>query len=203
MNGRNRNGRVAGYALSGAARPGTARVSTSPCSRSMRRRSNCACSTRRAGMKCSASILREQTDLIWHCYLPEVRPGQLYGYRVHGPYRPQGRATASIPTSCCSNPVPSRLSAICGGATRYSAIASATDSKICPSIDATAPPSCRNAVSPIRLSRGATIAGRTSPWHEMVIYELHVKGFTMQHPDVPPRCAAPMPACRRRPPSIT
>src|SRR5438094_6076701 len=32
--------------------------------------------------------LRERTDLIWHCYLPDVRPGQLYGYRVHGPYRP-------------------------------------------------------------------------------------------------------------------
>ena len=29
--------------------------------------------------------LREQTDLIWHCYLPEARPGLLYGYRVYGP----------------------------------------------------------------------------------------------------------------------
>src|SRR5881628_3402484 len=33
--------------------------------------------------------LRERTDLIWHCYLPDVRPGQLYGYRVHGPYEPE------------------------------------------------------------------------------------------------------------------
>src|SRR5204863_65058 len=33
--------------------------------------------------------LRERTDLIWHCYLPDVRPGQLYGYRIHGPYEPQ------------------------------------------------------------------------------------------------------------------
>jgi glycogen operon protein len=31
----------------------------------------------------------EQTDLVWHCYLPEARPGLLYGYRVHGPYNPQ------------------------------------------------------------------------------------------------------------------
>jgi glycogen operon protein len=29
-----------------------------------------------------------QTDQVWHCYLPEARPGQLYGYRVHGPYDP-------------------------------------------------------------------------------------------------------------------
>src|SRR4030065_1027699 len=33
--------------------------------------------------------LREQTDLVWHCYLPEARPGMLYGYRVHGPYKPE------------------------------------------------------------------------------------------------------------------
>src|SRR5215218_712699 len=31
----------------------------------------------------------EYTDQVWHCYLPSVRPGQLYGYRVHGPYVPE------------------------------------------------------------------------------------------------------------------
>ena len=33
--------------------------------------------------------LPTQTDHVWHAYLPEVLPGQLYGYRVHGPYAPQ------------------------------------------------------------------------------------------------------------------
>ena len=33
--------------------------------------------------------LRERTDQIWHAYLPDVRPGQLYGYRVHGRYAPE------------------------------------------------------------------------------------------------------------------
>jgi isoamylase len=33
--------------------------------------------------------LREQTDMVWHGYLPELRPGQLYGYRVYGPYAPE------------------------------------------------------------------------------------------------------------------
>jgi isoamylase len=33
--------------------------------------------------------LRERTDQIWHAYLPDVRPGQLYGFRVHGPYAPE------------------------------------------------------------------------------------------------------------------
>jgi isoamylase len=33
--------------------------------------------------------LRERTDSVWHGYLPQARPGQLYGYRVHGPYAPE------------------------------------------------------------------------------------------------------------------
>ena len=32
--------------------------------------------------------LRERSDFVWHCYLPEARPGLLYGYRVHGPHDP-------------------------------------------------------------------------------------------------------------------
>ena len=32
--------------------------------------------------------LRECTDMVWHGYLPDVEPGQLYGYRIHGPYEP-------------------------------------------------------------------------------------------------------------------
>lgn len=31
----------------------------------------------------------ERTDQVWHAYLPEARPGLLYGYRVYGPYRPE------------------------------------------------------------------------------------------------------------------
>ena len=33
--------------------------------------------------------LHEPTDHVWHFFLPDVRPGQLYGYRVHGPYEPE------------------------------------------------------------------------------------------------------------------
>src|SRR3954468_18235543 len=33
--------------------------------------------------------LRERTDFVWHGYVPQLRPGQLYGYRVHGPYAPE------------------------------------------------------------------------------------------------------------------
>src|ERR687888_1756535 len=41
-----------------------------------------------AAKEASRIELREQTDQVWHCYLPDALPGQLYGYRVHGPYEP-------------------------------------------------------------------------------------------------------------------
>ena len=53
-----------------------------------------ALSLRRSGTRRAESArirLRERTDQIWHAYLPDVRPGQLYGYRVHGPYAPGAR----------------------------------------------------------------------------------------------------------------
>src|SRR5476651_2053828 len=31
----------------------------------------------------------ENTDHVWHAYLPDAQPGQLYGFRVHGPYEPE------------------------------------------------------------------------------------------------------------------
>jgi len=34
-------------------------------------------------------VMPEQTDMVWHAFLPDVAPGQLYGYRVHGPWEPQ------------------------------------------------------------------------------------------------------------------
>jgi glycogen operon protein len=34
-------------------------------------------------------VLTERTNYVWHCYVPRVRPGLLYGYRVHGPYLPE------------------------------------------------------------------------------------------------------------------
>ncbi len=39
------------------------------------------------------------TDEVWHGYVPGLKPGQLYGYRVHGPFAPRA-ATASTRTSC-------------------------------------------------------------------------------------------------------
>src|SRR5579859_1844686 len=39
--------------------------------------------------ECRTIPVRESTGHIWHCYVPAIGPGQLYGYRVHGPYEPE------------------------------------------------------------------------------------------------------------------
>jgi isoamylase len=52
--------------------------------------------------------LPEHTEMIWHGYFPDLRPGQLYGYRVHGPYEPERRGTASTRTRCSSTPTARR-----------------------------------------------------------------------------------------------
>ena len=70
------------------ARPGTASASTSRCSPPMPPRSSSACSTSPASSEIERIELPEYTDEVWHGYLPDARPGTVYGYRVHGPYEP-------------------------------------------------------------------------------------------------------------------
>jgi glycogen operon protein len=127
----------------------------------------------------------EQTDQVWHCYLPEARPGMLYGYRVHGPYRPdQGmrfNAHKLLIDPYARNIV---------GALRWSdALFGYTigsrrgDLSLDRRDSASAMPKCK-VIDPAFTwgdDRRPDI-----PWHEMVIYETHVRGFTMRHPDVPP-----------------
>ena len=90
------------------------------------------------------------------------------------------------PNKLCSTRTPRRSAATDAlGATRCSATASATRTRTCRSTSATAPPFAPLAAVVDRPSPGATIAPPRTPWHETVIYELHVKGFTQLHPDVP------------------
>jgi glycogen operon protein len=80
--------------------------------------------------------LREQTDEIWHCYLPEARPGLLYGYRVHGPYRPH---------KLLVEPYAKHLSGTLRWSERTSATASATATRTCRWTAATTRRACPSA----------------------------------------------------------
>ena len=65
----------------------TASAPTSRCFRSSPTASSCACSTT-TGVETRVD-LPERTALCWHGYLPDVKPGQRYGFRVHGPWAPE------------------------------------------------------------------------------------------------------------------
>jgi isoamylase len=128
--------------------------------------------------------LPEQTDMVWHGYLPEARPGQLYGYRVYGPYAPhQGHRFNHH--KLLLDPYGKQVQ----GSIRwsdshfgYKVGSKQEDLSFDRRDNAAGMP--KNRVIDSAFTWGADAPPRI-PWHETVIYELHVKGFTMCHPDVP------------------
>jgi glycogen operon protein len=103
--------------------------------------------------------LRDRTDFVWHVYLPDARPGLLYGYHVHGPHDPDRghRFDASrVLLDPYARLIKGKISAGLG----------------------------RCQVVDTAFSWGDDRHPRT-PWQDTVIYELHVRGFTKQHPEVP------------------
>jgi glycogen operon protein len=129
--------------------------------------------------------LREQTDQIWHGYLPQARPGQLYGYRVHGPYRPQDGHRFN-PHKLLLDPYARNVvgtmrwhDALFG----YRIGHADTDLSLDRRDSAPYMPRCK--VVETAFTWGDDRRPNV-PWHDTVIYETHVRGFTKQHPGVPP-----------------
>ncbi len=129
--------------------------------------------------------MRWQTDQVWHCYLPEVRPGRLYGYRVYGPYDPpngqrfNGHKLLLDPYAKAIQG-PLRWSNAHFG---YRVGHKLEDLSFNRTDNAAFMPKARVVES--AFSWGDDRLLRT-PWHDTIIYELHVKGFTYRHPLVPP-----------------
>ncbi|HEY2388041.1 MAG TPA: glycogen debranching protein GlgX [Candidatus Binatia bacterium] len=129
-------------------------------------------------------VLPEQTDMVWHGYVSGIRPGQLYGYRVDGPYEPhagQRFNRAKVVLDAYAKAI--------GRTTRWG------DESFGyvigdPAEDLSRDDRDNAALAPLAavvdsaFTWGDDRPPRT-PWHETVIYELHVKGFTHGHPDVP------------------
>jgi len=129
--------------------------------------------------------LREQTDLVWHCYLPEARPGMLYGYRVHGPYKPE-EGHRFNPYKLLLDPYARNID----GNVRWSdalfgyTIGSRREDLSLDRRDsARGMPKCK--VTDPAFTWGDDRRPNV-PWNDMVIYEMHVRGYTMRHPEVPP-----------------
>jgi isoamylase len=128
--------------------------------------------------------LREVTGFVRHAYLPGIGPGQVYGYRVEGPYEPD-RGHRFNSAKLLLDPYARAV----GGDLHW-------DGPIFgyrlgdPSMDL----SCSDEDSAAAVPKGIVIDDEFDwrgdsrlrlPLHESIIYEVHVKGFTRRHPDVP------------------
>ena len=110
--------------------------SISLCFQSARNGSSFACSIPPKAEETYRVLMQEQTDQVWHCYLPEARPGFVYGYRVHGPYDPAKGLRFNRHNSCSILTL-NRFKTACGGMTRCSVTKLAAAMKISLSIAGT------------------------------------------------------------------
>ena len=128
--------------------------------------------------------LTERTDQVWHAYLPEVRPGQLYGYRVTGPYEPQAGHRFNS-AKLLIDPYAKALS----GTVKWSdAMFGYTIGDPKADLSRDGRDNAADVPKAVVIEQAFTWGEDRllqTPWEKTVIYEVHVKGFTMRHPDVP------------------
>lgn len=129
--------------------------------------------------------LTERDARIWHAYLPDVRPGQLYGFRAHGPWDPT-RGFRFNPNKLLLDPYAKAIN----GRVAWSdalfgyVVGHPNDDLSFSDTDSAASlPKC--VVVDTAFTWGDDRPPHT-PWTRTVIYECHVKGMTARHPDVPP-----------------
>jgi glycogen operon protein len=126
--------------------------------------------------------LTERTFGVWHGHVPGVTPGQRYGYRVRGPYRPWQGLRAN-PAKILVDPYTRRIT---GGVTDLAAARGWVADPM------TGPMDERDSLGHVPLSVVSAPDGTPAhprpdvPWSETVVTEIHVRGWTMQHPEVPP-----------------
>lgn len=116
--------------------------------------------------------LPEKTNQVWHGYLPDAKPGQVYGYRVYGPNEP-AHGHRFNPQKVLLDPYAKAIARDLiwddaihepnGDTASYAPRARVVDQR----------------------AKGSPNDILRTPWHETVVYELHVKGLTKQHPHVP------------------
>ncbi|HEV7452633.1 MAG TPA: glycogen debranching protein GlgX [Pseudonocardiaceae bacterium] len=125
--------------------------------------------------------LTERTFGVWHGLLPGLGPGQRYGYRVHGPWDP-AHGLRCNPAKLLVDPYARRIE---GTVTNLQVALGYQDNPGGPRSDVDSLGSVP--VSVVTAPGGPPTGTRPDvPWEQTVIYELHVRGFTHTHPQVPP-----------------
>ncbi len=132
----------------------------------------------------AARLPLRRSDDVWHAYLPDVRPGQLYGYRVHGPFAPE-QGHRFNPHKLLVDPYARAIA----GELRWDdqvfgyPIGDEHEDLARDERDS-APFVPKGVVVDGAFTWGDDRPPRT-PWHRSVVYECHVRGLTRRHPDVP------------------
>jgi isoamylase len=124
----------------------------------------------------------EVDGFVWHCYLPGVGPGQRYAYRVYGPYEPRGGHRCN-PNKLLLDPYGKAVD----GSLRWDPAVFGYDAGRPDTMSQadSAPFMPRNVVINPYFDWAGDRQPRT-PYHQTVIYEAHVRGLTMRHPQVAP-----------------
>jgi len=130
--------------------------------------------------------LRENTDHVWHLYLPGIKPGQAYGYRVFGKYRP----AEGLRFNSQKLMIDPYAKAICGPTNiTEKMFGYVPDGKVKkPDVRKDSRDSADEMNKCIVVDNRFDWEGVERPdtqMHNSIIYELHVKGFTARHPDIP------------------
>jgi isoamylase len=128
--------------------------------------------------------LKEQSHDVWHSYLPEVRPGQLYGYRVYGPYDPQNGHRFNS-NKLLIDPYAKAISGpIQWNDALFGYELGSEDADLSYNETDSAPYIPKAVVIDPHFD-WENIKAPKIPYHKTIIYEAHVKGLTQLHPDVP------------------
>jgi isoamylase len=131
--------------------------------------------------------VREQTDFVWHVYLPEARPGMMYGYRVYGPYDP-AKGLRFNPNKLLLDPYAKSTTGPIEWSDNMFAYPLASrrrDRDLMQDESDSSPGMPKGVVIEPAFSWGDDRPPRV-PWHDTVIYEAHVKGLTHLHPLLAP-----------------
>ncbi len=129
-------------------------------------------------------LLPEHTDMVWHGYLPDVRPGQLYGFRVHGPYEPRAGHRFN-PSKVVLDPYAKAIGRVVqwdDSNFGYRIGDEASDLSFDDRDNAAFAP-LASVIDPA-FTWGDDRPPRT-PWHKTIIYEMHVKGFSQLSRAIP------------------
>jgi len=126
--------------------------------------------------------LPEKTDDVWHGYIPDMEPGQLYGYRVHGPYDPDNGHRFN-PNKLLLDPYAKEIAGDLKWTDAHFGYEKGKDHKSFDTRDNAKEMVKARVIDP-SFDWGESKAPKT-PMSKSVIYEMHVKGFTMANPDIP------------------